>query len=188
MNLPAAPKPDRFDSRLDAASEFLSVPPDKLVSIKIRPIVDAGDVQTEYLFPSDYMKFIDAALADSQVKVPGGITERHGVPFLCKLPSGQKFVYIKHESGPEIIFLIDLLQHTAVATGAIALAATQIVVLVNKLNQRVRTAPSKKERGVNPVGASSIEARVKTGQKVLKQISKTADAVGDAIKSVNDLF
>lgn len=184
MTLPAAPKPESFDQRLHGASEMLGVAPGSLVSIKIRPIEDVGDVKTDFLSVADY-KFIDEAFSEAGVK-PIKPNNLHNTPGLYELKGGQKIVYLRHESGPEIILALGLLIKLAGAVGSFAVAARQVVLLINSLNGRVSAAPSNVARK-GSAGATSLEKRLNTGQKVLKQFAGTVKAAGEAIKSVQEL-
>lgn len=54
MALADPPAPYNFEGRLKEASAIMGVPIEELMSIKLRPITDAGGFETEYLGGTDY--------------------------------------------------------------------------------------------------------------------------------------
>jgi hypothetical protein len=180
MATPAAPKPYNFDTRLMEASVLLGIPPDELVSIKIRPIQAVGGVDNDLLNPTLDYAYIDGKLAAFTGKKPV-MPVPHDKPELCELKQGHvPLVYVRHESGPEIIIAITLI---AKAIGAGAVAGIAVIKFINELNRAIGTAPTKKGKKV----PTSIESRMKKGEKVLKQIADMARAAEDAISNVTEL-
>jgi hypothetical protein len=186
------PAPLNFDVRLKEAAGLLGRPIHGLVSLKIRPIKDVGSFDTSYLSPSDYT-VINRALAMSslrRIKSLGFVC--HGEAALYELENGDKILYVEHESGPEIILDAQAILHAiamgAGAVGAVALAANQLVALVNNICKMLQKAPSKKRDSSGRFVATSIEKRLARGQKLIKQIGKTAKASEKAIKSIEELI
>jgi hypothetical protein len=109
------------------------------------------------------------------------------------LSDGHKFVFVYHETGPEIIFVLDLVKEAAIATGAVAVAASQIIKLVNTICGIINKAADAKNKHEPSdryygAGAVSIEKRLSQGAKIVKQIKVTSVSMEDAVSRVQDLI
>jgi hypothetical protein len=176
--------PRKLGKRLSAASAILGVPEVDLVSIKLRPVW-AGE--TEPLWRSDYPT-INKALEHSSLKFVKtfGFEDRYkGKTTLYEVSNGIRFLYVEHESGPEIILHTISVDATAVA--AVLVAANQFLTLVNRICRRFNKAPSR-DGVFHKTSDVSIEARTLKWTKVLKEVSETAADAGKAIEKVEELF
>jgi hypothetical protein len=178
------PMPHNFSARLKQASRILGASVDELVSIKIRPIAEAGEFETLYLGASDY-DAINQSLANATLGVEELGPGYGGFARLCKLHENNACLYIEHESGPEII--IHLITMSAGAAAASFFALNQAIKLINNLARFLRKRnPRRDNRG--KFIAASIEKRTSRGLKVIRQIGKTAKAAERAIKSIEELL
>jgi hypothetical protein len=106
--------------------------------------------------------------------------------WLCKLEDGQSCLYVEHETGPELI--LHQIALVAGAVGATAFAANQVVKLINNLCQIMRGKVGPARDGNGRFVSVSVEKRLRTTQKIVRHIEKTAKATEKAIHSVQDLF
>jgi hypothetical protein len=95
-------------------------------------------------------------------------------------------MYVEHESGPEVIF--HMITVGAVAVGATAVAANQVLKLINNICKAVRQSQSKSRDARGRFAATSVEKRLAKGQKLIRQIGNATKAGEKAIKSVEELF
>jgi hypothetical protein len=186
MALGTPPKPDRFDERLQKASAIIGGTPAALISLKARPIREIDTYDTDYLSGSDYQGIEEAFRHPDLEFIADLEWVCNGRTRLYEVKGGTRFLFVEHESGPELILHEIVL--IAGAVSAVAFAANQVILLFNRISKALQGRYNKKERDEKgrflPV---SIEKRTKNGQKLIRQIGRTARSVERALKSVEDL-
>lgn len=177
----------RFEKKLEEASRYLMASPDEIVSFKIRPIEDEGVRHDRYVYPVEYEQ-IKQLLARYKLLEEGYVSG--GEALLYETEDGHKLLFVSHETGPEIIVLI---RDVAVTVGAAAVAGQHLVKLINLICEIIRKEADSKNRGKKSgryygAKAISLEKRLSTGAKILKQLKITADASTKAINSLKELW
>jgi hypothetical protein len=180
----------QYEVQLTEASRMLLTNADKLVSIKIRPIEDIGTWYDRYVSPSEY-KEIEKIFVDFQQLAQGFVN--YGKARAFRFGDNEEFLFVEHESGPEIILSLDIVQHAALALGAGTLAGRQILKLVNDICKIINKEAHKKNKGEQSdryygAKAITIEKRLRTGSKILKQIRVAADTGKDFISKISELM
>lgn len=161
---------NRFHTNLVDASILLDRIDDELISLKIRPINlnpvnDEEDFYDAYVYPSEYEDiryFLKQEKCIKEGQVNYGLTKRYSND------SNEDYLFVEHETGPEIITNLALL------TASLTLAKS-VVDLIITIIKSVNESNEKKKKGTE-VGryyeakAISIEKRTQNETKILKII------------------
>jgi hypothetical protein len=176
----------QYETLSQKEGRILGVSADDLVSIKLRPIESVGVWHDRYVYGEEYRQ-----IGELLSSFPLVSSEENKAVY--QLPDGNRFIYATHENGPEIIFVADIIQHYAIATGASALALRQLLKLVNDIYGILNKEAQKQREGKpsdrhHQAGAVSIESRTTRSAKILKQIGVAAEQTGKAISKITDLL
>jgi hypothetical protein len=175
-----------FSPRLAEAGRILRLPPDELFSIKVSPFEEVNEgTRNFYLSTRDY-QLLEEALSASSVAAKKLGPACHGMVWLCDLGEGIQCLYVEHETGPEVIMhMIALGAGTVAAT---ALAANQVISLINNICKLLRSVNRRERDGKGRFMGASIEKRLSKTQRVIRQVSGTAKAAEKAIENIDELL
>jgi hypothetical protein len=170
MKLPYSIETDRNDRTLSQAAQVLNFIDDDVFSIKIRPstqnsIADVERVSNAYVYPNEY-KEIYHYLKPVETNYEGYV---NGQAKKYVLNQNEEFLFIEHETGPEIITTLALI------AASIPLL-TAIVELTNTIIKTVSESNEKKKKGKESgryyeAKTIVIEIRKKKKVKIIKVIS-----------------
>jgi hypothetical protein len=177
----------RYEWELREAQRFLTN--DVLVSVKIRPIEAVGSLSNRYVYHQEYAEIIEFI---SQYKKKWDGSVNRGNAIIVDV-GGSDVIFVEHETGPEIVFYLHLAREAAIATGATAIAAQQVVKLINMVCEIIRKHAHAKNSGENSeryygAGALSVEMRLKETGKILKQVVITSKAAGKVVDSLSEII
>jgi hypothetical protein len=182
----------RFDERFRDAARILGVDAEDLVAVKVRPIQSAGGFEdaNAYVYPDEYAVVYEG-MAHLQVDEPRRGLD--GVYRTLELPDGVRILFVEHETGPEIIFVLALLTKAATAIGVSATAGLQILKLINAVKDAVERNNKRKERGEKVLRhytseGISIEKRLCSGARILKRVSTAASEGKKIVKDIQELI
>jgi hypothetical protein len=182
-----------FRERFTEAGQILRLPAEELFSIKLRPLIERqnGEEANLYLSPSEYEPMEQAVKASVPARKYGNACQ--GTVWVCKLDGGMPCLFVEHETGPEIIcheiiLIAGAVTSTAGAVAASAIAANQVVKLVNNIAKALRGSGGRQRDSKGRFIAVSVEKRLATTQRIVRQIGKTAKATEKAIENIKELF
>lgn len=176
---------ERYARSLTLAAPLFSASTtaDDLISIKVRPLLDFQTEQQEYIGGDAYNELDELLLQTA--KVPP-LLQQNFVPI--QLSDGVTVVFVRHESGPEIIALFSIFQAAAAATGAAAIAGIAVIKLVNEIAALIARPDPKKSARKSQTGGVRIEKRLRKTAKVVRKVQSTTKAIERAIDKVDDLI
>jgi hypothetical protein len=179
-----------YEMKLDEASGFLNQDPQNLISIKIRPIEDEGQWKNRYVYPGEYEEIYH--VLSTFTKLQQGYVSR-GKATLYESSDGTRFVFVEHETGPEIIFVLDVIKNICMTIITAAVAVNQLLKLINTICHVIRKEANSKNKGEEScryygAKAISIEKRLSEGAKMIRQVKITANAGDKFIDSVHELL
>jgi hypothetical protein len=154
------------DGTFSDASRLLNSPDDSLTSIKIRPInhfplSDQDEYWDAYVYPSEYEQ-IDLSLVDNVIR-EGRVNYGEAK---CFEVDNSKYIFAKHESGPEIIANLALITSSLTLVVSIINLVTAVIKTINDSNNKKKDG---KESGrYHEAVAISVETRTKKNAKVVK--------------------
>jgi hypothetical protein len=181
----------RFDEKFAEASSLLGADPDEIVSIKVRPTHVAGEFTdaNAHVYPDEYAEIFEHLAGFQQVRTGYAMSGKYR---LIRLESGILVLFVEHETGPEIVFVLDVIRDGAIAAGAAATAGIQIVKLINLIRDAVVGGTAKKAKGkpcqrYYAAEKISLEKRLKAGTKLLKEVSALMDRGQKLVEKIEDL-
>lgn len=165
---------NNYEHNLLNATEYLKGQAGSLVSIKVRPIdkmpvSDQDEFWDAYVYSDEYQN-INAFLAKNQFVGTGSVN--YGQTAHCANLQGEEFLFVEHETGPEIIASLALITASLTLGKSIIEMITAIIKTINDSNE-------KKKKG-EPSGryheakAISVEKRTEKETKILKIIQLPA--------------
>lgn len=180
------------EEALTALTPFEQVPVSdaEVVSIKVHAFDGANDSSAVNLGFTEYTE-IFKGLQGVATLVKTIDRPFAGPLFVFQLPDGRHFLFVEHESGPEIILLIDsashLFQHAAVAVGSLGsliYAVNRVVITLRKsfASQRALSTELQRQEAV------SIARRTRKGVRMVKVLSSKQDVEEESINSAEELI
>lgn len=149
--------PNNYDQQLEELSKVFEAAPDEVVSLKIRPIrVNLNKYENAYASgwdSKDFREYLD------ENKANFGKVETDNSSALIETKTGEKIIYIEHETGPELVF------ETIKVAAEFATVIIELVLTIIEISKKNDDKHHKKEQGKNRIQAISIEKR-KKGKKV----------------------
>jgi hypothetical protein len=160
-----------------------------VMSIKVHAFDDLDALSTVNLGVLEYTDILDGP--EGVASLVKTIDRTYAGPlFVFQLLDGRHFLFVEHESGPEIITLIDLashlLQHGAVAVGSLGsliYAVNRVVITLRKslASQRVLSAELQRQEAVR------VARRTRNGVRTVKVLRATQDIDAQAVTSAEEL-
>lgn len=180
----------RYDATLEQAARAFSRKTGKdLISIKLRPLTENEK------FPQDYVYFDEYQELEALLARHGAVASKHNGMVKYSFGGADEFVFVHHETGPEIIAILDIFQHGGVAVasvaaglGAAAVAGSKIIKFINDASDLIRGNKSKHAQQKTKTRAINVEKRVLKAAKVIRQVGKAAKKGSKAIEKVQDLL
>jgi hypothetical protein len=155
-----------WDERFDEVATHLGEEAEKLAAIKVH-------LSRQLL--GNYEQINQVLSNNAEVvedKNLGYIQRCEGRVHVCKFKSGDSFVYIEHETGAEIFFILALIAKGSAAVGSTAYAARQIWLLY----LAIRGSVVREAKKINTPVKISGQIRMKKGMKTFQQPQELADA------------
>lgn len=174
------------DMNLDeAANQLKADSPFDLVAIKIRPIKKLGAFDSGVIEDEDYGEISRFLSQFNRLR-----GDAKSIVYL--LLDGSSFIFARHETGPEIIFLLQTIVFDAKPTGAELSAASEIVDLINAIAETINNGMARRPPGgvsnAQNVQAVSIEKRSKRGARMIRQFEVRAGQPKKAIENFRELI
>jgi hypothetical protein len=160
----------------------------ELLSIKIRPLDDIETGMPQFFYGDDYDAILECLRQFKEVR-QGPFGDGGGTAFVYQLPDGTRFVFGQHETGPEFILVLDLVNHALKSLAEDAGTITIILTLVNRAIRLVREISARKYNnltGVPDKSAVGIETRTTHGARVIRTL-KSHSEKGEETVSLRDL-
>lgn len=179
MKLPFANKLPQsyYEMALDEAHTLLSPQEGELVSIKVRPIEhwpinEAHHFTNAYLYPTEYKAaFRVLKRAKLRATREGSISRGRGTVYATQ--DGSEFLFVQHETGPEIIAYVGLATASVTLVTSIIQLITEILKKVNENNEAVKRGKFKERP--KEIAAISIEERRAGQARIIKIIQLPVD-------------
>ncbi|MFL6519908.1 MAG: hypothetical protein ACJ8NS_06780 [Chthoniobacterales bacterium] len=178
-----------YEMALDEARSLLSPSDEPLISIKIRPIdkwpiASPSDFRNRYVYPSEYSQ-LEIFLSRFTAERRGDVSRGKAIAFTAG--SGQEFLFVEHETGPEIVLYL------GVITAGLGLAKAVIdlvAIIIKTINDSNAAKKAGKASGRHyEANAISIEERTATHARIVKVISlPIADKEVDREKLMKELL
>jgi hypothetical protein len=161
-----------YEMALEEARPLLGEIDERLVSLKIRPIqkwpIESDDqFHTAYVYRDEYAMVHRWLSASSLNQVQKGRVSR-GPAITLRSMAGDNFVFVEHETGPEIIMTLTLV------TASLGLIK-EVVGLVKEILKSINEKNEAKRRGEEvrrhyEASAISIEVRTSDSSRVINII------------------
>lgn len=172
-----------------------------LTRFEATPVTDADVLAikvhafNEHPYPTRYLGMNEYTDVLQALKTVAVFVERIDRPFasaffVFRLPDGEHFLFIEHETGPKILILVDaashVLQHATMTVGSFGgfiLAVNRVVTTLRKsiANQRTLSSELPQREAV------SVARRALKGVRRVKVLPVTPDPEGQAIISLDEL-
>lgn len=163
-----------YEMALEEADSLLQLSPrgDSPLSIKVRPIKkwpmqSKGEFANAYVYPFEYASVNRALQKAPLVKCCTGMVGR-GRAKEYRVPASGSFLFVEHESGPEIVAYLSLENAAKSLVGEVVLLIKQVMAAVNDGNE------TKKQQSdcsrYHEAAAISIEARTFNGANIIAVI------------------
>jgi len=157
---------DYYEMNLEEARLFLEPRMGELVSFKLRPIAEwSSDSNTgfenRYVYPEEYeriYKLLETYKANGNGEVAQGQATAY-------VGAAGDFLFVQHETGPEIVLYIGDGAGMALAKSVVDLI-TAIIKTISKSNDKRKTG--KKVGRLQEAHSIVIEERTKKGARILK--------------------
>ncbi|WP_046168002.1 hypothetical protein [Chromobacterium vaccinii] len=166
---------------------------DKLVSLKLRPVENEVGPSDCYVYPAEYeeiYRYLNETFGlpiVDKTKVHHG----YGLASVYKLPSGEHFLFVEHESGPELIAFLHTIRDVLTAGTEAVISLGAFLTAVNKVAHIIRTSIdeyNRKPSGRRHNGASAIkvERRTAVSTRAIRSIKVKSDS-DEAVKYIHDV-
>ncbi|WP_233890101.1 hypothetical protein [Paraburkholderia flagellata] len=166
---------------------------DQLVSIKLRPVATKPGSPVPFLYKEDYdeiyacLATLGTSVGDSQLVQYGP-----GTATVYRLDTGHCFLFIEHETGPDLITnLPDLIAYLHAARDVLEAATPALLALppflraVNKVAKVIQKLSKDRSMG-SPYNEIDVIRRTAKGERTLRAL-RAPENPEEAIQTVNEV-